>query len=357
MKASHIEELLSALGCSKIKRGGRVVHSTCPLALWTHSGGRDKNPSFAVFIEDNDTSTAGCLAANCRFHGNMNELLWRIQAKSGRDMSGLLLKVRNWDSPNFKRILDSIESKEKFGERRPTDTKKSTAAWTGGKDYSDPLIAASMAPELPESAKEHVQKMIDHLDQESLDYLHGPDRRFTDATLAKWKIGWHPGARRVSLPQYDHLGRLVNISGRYVPYWPSWVMESKAPKWMHANGFNRELYLFGEDWFQLSGDGRGTIFLTEGGFDVVYLDQCGVPNAAAINGSHINKIQIEKVLRWFDHLVLVMDGDEAGKESVRKLNKIFSPRMTVSTYVIPDGRDPNQMKDEEIDDLKRRFLS
>jgi len=231
----------------------------------------------------------------------------------------------------------------------------------GGKDYSDPLLRADMKPPLPESAVELMEKMRTWIDQEAWNYLTGPERRLTPQTIEKWKIGWHPRLRRISVPQYDRIGRLVNLSGRHVPYWPECVplseWESKAPKWMHSHGFDRELYLFGEDWLKTDGDGKGTVFLVEGAFDAIYMDQCGVPNVAGINGSYINDTQVDKILKWFDFVVILMDGDQAGIDAAARIEARLLRRIQTVTFLIPDGRDPNQMTDNEVEDLKSRFLS
>ena len=124
---------------------------------------------------------------------------------------------------------------------------------------------------------------------------------------------------------------------------------------MHSNGFDRELFLFGEEWFEVNEDGRGTIFICEGAFDVIYMDQCGLKNVGGINGSHINNTQVDKILKWFDSAVLLMDGDPAGIEAAAKIDGRLSRRMHVTTYLIPGGRDPNQMEEEEVADLKARF--
>lgn len=361
MRADKIEKLLVSLGCTKIRRTSRGIRSSCPFASWNHSKGEDKHPSFLVYDRDDDMSHAGCLAASCRFKGDLNDLVWRLQKKTGRDLSAQLLFIAENDSVSVKKRMERIE-KSSGWYSKPSES-KTTAAWTGGKDYSDPAVLAEMHPPLPPSHEEHVQHMIDRLNEEAIEYLLGPDRRFTMESIKKWKLGWHPGPRRISVPQYDHLGRLVNVGGRYVRWWPphlDWIVpaaesENRVPKWMHSLGFERELYLFGEDWFEISGDGTGTVFIVEGAFDVIYLDQCGIKNVAAINGSHANKPQVDKVLKWFDQVVLVMDGDDAGIEARDRLVNTFGRRINVATYLVPGGRDPNQMTDDEVEDLKQRF--
>jgi 5S rRNA maturation endonuclease (ribonuclease M5) len=358
MKAEHIEKLLNSLGCEKIRTAGNKIRSTCPLAPWKHGGGKDEHPSLAVFIADDDSSGVNCMSGRCGFHGSLTDLLYKLQKLSGRDMSALLMFVAENNTVNLDKQMSRIDAAAGYY-AMPKESSGPVSV-EGGKDYSDPLVRASMSSALPESAVEMMEKMRTWIDAEAWEYIKGPDRRLTEATVEKWKIGWHPQQRRVSVPQYDRLGRLVNLSGRYVPYWPKCIplseRESRVPKWMHSNGFDRELFLFGEEWLQISDDGRGTIFICEGAFDVIFMDQCGLPNVAGINGSHINDTQVDKILKWFDSVVLLMDGDPPGIEAARKIENRLAQRTHVLTHLISDGRDPNQMEVWEVEDLKSRYL-
>lgn len=318
----------------------------------------DTHPSFCVYIHDDDESGANCFT--CGFHGSLTDLVYRMQKLSGRELSTQLLFVSEHNNVSLEKQMARIDAAAGHY-ALPSTSPNGPAAVQGGRDYSDPLARASANPPLPESAVETMNKMIEWLDEESIGYLTGPSRRLTSETIEKWKLGWHPWARRVSVPQYDRIGRLVNLSGRHLPYWPGEVppsdREANAPKWMHANGFDRELYLFGEYWFEISEDGKGTVFIVEGGFDVIFLDQCGLKNVAGINGSYINKTQVEKILKWFDSAVIVMDGDLPGMEAAARIEKTLSSRMHTVVHRISRGRDPNQMEVEEVEDLKARFQS
>lgn len=365
MRSEHIEQLLDSLGCVRIYRAARGVRSTCPLASWNHSGGEDKHPSFFVFIDNDGASNARCQGAGCGFKGDLIVLLYKLQKLSKRDLSAQMMFVAENNSVSHKKRMQKLESVGSWYNATPPaarDPKKS-AAWEGGKDYSDPVVAATLHPPLPDSHKDHEQKMVSLLNDEAMQYLTGIDRRFTEESIAKYSLGWHPWSRRIAVPQYDFLGRLVNIGGRYLRYWPDVYpslvpasdREDRVPKWMHSLGFHRDQYLFGEDRIDRSEDGRGVVFLVEGPFDVIYLVQCGIKNVVAINGSHINGPQIEKLLKWFDSVVIVMDGDAAGGKATTRLEKVFAKRIHVATYAIPDGRDPNQMTEYEVEDLKYRF--
>ena len=361
MKAERIEELLGMLGCRSIKASGRGVRSSCPLAPWTHTGGKDKHPSFFVYIEEKDTSHCGCLAASCGFRGDLKQLVQKIEKRSGRKLTDLIWFVHEHDQSDLGgRLARAAANGGFYTLEESSEPRRGGAVWTGGKDYSNPLVISAANEALPREHEQYVTQMVGSHDMESISYLHGPTRRFTDETIRRWKLGWHPTQRRISVPQYDYLNRLVSISGRYVPYWPECVplheREKRVPKWMHSKGFDRELYLFGEDKFVLEEGGSGTVFLVEGAFDVIFLDQCGVPNVAAINGSYVNRIQIEKVVHWFDHVVILMDGDEAGVESAERLRNTFAKRIDTNVYTIADGRDPNDLDFEEVECIKQRFL-
>jgi len=362
MRAEAIVKLLESLDCKRIRQKPSGVSCSCPLAPWNHSKGEDKSSSFLVYVKDDDVSRAGCLGGSCRFQGDLNDLLFRIQKLSGRDLSAQLLYVSEHNNISIEKRMERIEFSSGWYSE-PSESKP-MPVWTGGKDYSDPEVLAKLHPPLPKSAEDHVEKMISLLNDEVISYLTGPQRRFTMESIAKWKLGWHPGPRRVSVPQYDHTARLVNIGGRYLRYWcdiypyivPEVSREDRVPKWMHSLGFERDQYLFGEDWFETSNNGTGTVFIVEGAFDVIYLDQCGIKNVAAINGSHVNKPQVAKILRWFDSVILVMDGDDAGRDAAARLEKIFANQIHVATYLIPGGRDPNDMTFDEVEDLKSRFV-
>jgi len=292
----------------------------------------------------------------CNFHGSLNDLIFKLQKLSNRDLSEQLLFLSENNQSDIKKSLKKIDGAGGMYSPR----KGGSIFWDGGKDYSDPVVLAKANPALPEADEKRVAEMVDLLSPDIVDYLKGPKRRFYDETIRDWKLGWHPGASRISVPQYDHINRLVNISGRLFNPWPDCLPglgEDRRPKWMHARGFKRDLYLFGEDKFDLSDDGRGTAFIVEGAFDVIYLHQCGLRNVGAINGSYINKPQVDKIVKWFDRVVLVMDGDEPGREAGDRLVKRLSPRIHTDQYFIGDGRDPNEMTDSEVAELQIRFLS
>ena len=359
MRALQVEELLGALGCDRIHAAisgrGPLVRSTCPLAFWNHSGAKDRKPSFAVFVADKDASYARCLA--CGFKGDLNTLVLMIQRRSGRDLSKMWLFVQENDKADLGTRLEKkkggagLYSIPKQASSEPTDM-----SWNQGPDLSDLVAQADAIPVLDQGHESHVQKMIECLDDEALDYLKGHEegeRRLTAETIIERRLGWHPGARRIGIPQHDRNGRLVNISGRYLA---GSFDEWEPPKWMHAKGFRKEYFLYGEDRFVLRDDGKGTGFLVEGMFDQIFLEQEGIPNVGAMCGAFLSKFQCEKIVRWFDHLVMIPDGDPEGYRAKDRVIENVGSRITVSWFRTPIGLDPDELVDKHISEIKARFL-
>lgn len=345
MRSEKINELLSALGADKIKVKDRVVECRC--LLGRHA---DRRRSFFVMSNDNSLSTGKC--HSCQWSGSLYDLVRDVRGGNKELTESLLRFVWEHEPTGMIARVDrmhgglyeipKLEPRE-GGPQMPV---------TNGPDYSDPLSVCDAFAGLPDSTVELVDTLVNQLDSEAMYYLRSK-RRLSDAAIKGWRLGWHPIARRISIPQYDRNQRLVNLSGRHLPS----ILDGWNPlPWMHARGFKKELFLFGEDKF-LSYTGKGTLFLVEGMFDAIYLTSVGIPNVAAMCGSSLSKYQIEKIVRWFDRLVIVPDGDEPGWESAKKIRSIMEPRMTqgVFTFPTPSGLDPDELSDEEINDIKHQL--
>lgn len=346
MKAGHIQELLSALGCRRISGSDLKVRSTCPLGPWRHGGGKDEHPSFVVFAEENYHSKCKCLGAACNFKGSLTELLWAYEQHSKIRLDKYHRFITSNDQANLKGMLERAEGNlgifKKF---------KMPGAVDGGMDHAEILKAAEQSNDLSNFVH-CVDEMRGFMTDESRSYLNA--RRITDASIDEWRLGWHPRARRIAIPQYDKDNRLVNIGGRIIdpdddPFW-------RQIPWMHAKGFKKELFLFGEDKFT-SFDGKGTMVLVEGMFDAIYLYQEGVRNVAAMLGAHVNIPQYTKIVRWFDRLVIVPDGDPEGFKAADRIVEMFANKIPVVVYPMAQDKDPDEMTKSEIEDLIQNYLT
>lgn len=368
MRAEKIERILRALHVERITTTitgkGPIVRSSCPLAPWSHKMGRDKRPSFAVFAVENDESHCRCLAGGCGFRGTMKDLLWRIHEKmekKSRDrVRRLINELQDGDQRNPMPALDRL--KHDAGFFSIPDPSDSIAKLYGqGRDYSDVLSIADVLTPLPPSAEKTMADMREMLVDRSWVEALGIDpmiyllkqRGLAEETIQKWKLGWHPMARRIAIPQYDRNGRLMNIGGRYVQ---CGIDNWEPPPWMHASGFKKEMFLFGEDYLRYQADGKGTVFLVEGMFDVIWLDGQGIPNVVAMCGSDLGRYQRQKILRWFDRMVIIPDGDAAGDKVAKQIQESFGKQIEIHIFPTPDGLDPDQLSERHLDEIRSKFV-
>lgn len=369
MKADKIERILRALHVDRITSTltakGMIVRSSCPLAPWTHKMGRDKRPSFAVFAVEDDESHCKCLSGSCLFRGTMKDLLWKIhekmEKKSKIKIKRLINDLQDGDQRNPLPALDRMKHEAGFFSiPHPDDS--IAKLYSQGRDYSDILSMADTLTPLPATAERTVSEMVEMLHDRSwaeamgIDPLHYLDvqRKLRPETIAKWKIGWHPTARRIAIPQYDRNGRLMNVGGRYIPcVTDNW----EPPPWMHALGFKKEMFLFGEDHLVYEASGKGTVFLVEGMFDVIWLDGQEIPNVVGMLGADLSRYQRQKILRWFDRLVIIPDGDEAGYKVANQIMDSFGKQIETHIFPTPSGLDPDQLSNEHLNEIRSRFVS
>jgi len=69
-------------------------------------------------------------------------------------------------------------------------------------------------------------------------------------------------------------------------------------------------------------------------------------------GTSLSKVQEELLLERFPQLVLMLDGDEAGRRASQQVAARFWGKVSLSMVEVPNGRQPDQLSSEEI----RRIL-
>ncbi len=89
--------------------------------------------------------------------------------------------------------------------------------------------------------------------------------------------------------------------------------------------------------------GQQTVIVVEGYFDCMRVHQAGLPWAVALMGSSLAVAQERTLLQHFDRIVLMVDGDAAGRTASRTIAARLSGRCAVSVVHLPDGAQPDQL--------------
>jgi DNA primase len=147
---------------------------------------------------------------------------------------------------------------------------------------------------------------------------------------------------RVLFPIFDSQGRAIAMGGRVLPGPES---ENTAK---YLNSRETALFTKGNQLYalNLARDAikkTGVALVMEGYTDVVIAHQCGFENAVAVLGTALGAQQIRLLKRFADRLriVLVLDGDEAGRKRANEVLQLFvAENADVRVLTLPEEFDP-----------------
>ena len=167
-------------------------------------------------------------------------------------------------------------------------------------------------------------------------------RGISRETLDLFGAGFFPGkgsmAGRVVIPIHSEKGELVAYVGR--------AIDGSEPKYKFPAGFHKSLVLYNLGQ-AVRENSAGAVAVVEGFFDCMKVQQAGHP-CAALMGSSLSEDQEEILCRNFRKVLLMFDGDEAGRACTEDCLRRLSRRLWVRVADVPEGRQPDQLTDEEI---------
>ena len=296
-----IEQILGRYGV-KLKKSGKELRGRCPI----HQG--DGTDSFHANTEKNAFHCFSCQAK-----GNVLDLVAAIEKCSVRDAA---LKLKDWfpasassstPAPDGKPVADSRLAKEEVGERG--EPNKPLGFQLKGIDFAHPYLA---------------QRGID---PETAEYFG---------------VGFFSGkgsmSGRIVIPIENEKGELVAYAGRSV--------DGSEPKYKLPAGFKKSpvLYNLGR---VLEEDSTGTVVLVEGFFDcmkVVLAEHVCV----ALMGCSLSGDQEEQLAAHFRQVVVMLDGDEAGRKAAGEIAGRLAHRVWVRVVDLPEGKQPDQLSTAEL---------
>jgi DNA primase len=166
---------------------------------------------------------------------------------------------------------------------------------------------------------------------------------------------------RLMFPVADLHGRIVAFSGRQLDPPPGEEPRGDAPA-KYVNSPEGPLYKKGDILFGLH-EGRvdvrreGWVLVCEGNFDLVALHQAGFPNAVAPMGTALTATHAKLIRRFAERVVLLFDGDRAGRRAVHSAFPVLQGEGLASRVVVlPSGSDPDTfLRAEGADALRRKI--
>lgn len=146
---------------------------------------------------------------------------------------------------------------------------------------------------------------------------------------------------RLMFPIWDLQDRPISMGGRIIP-----GGDTDNPGAKYINGpetrlFSKSRQLYGMNLARASMQKSGEVLVMEGYTDVIAARQAGIEPVVAVLGTALGERHIEVLKRFVDRVVLVLDGDEAGRRRADQVLELFvGASVDLRIITLPGGADP-----------------
>jgi DNA primase len=171
------------------------------------------------------------------------------------------------------------------------------------------------------------------------------ERGIDPATAVEFGVGFYARSGllsgRIVIPVANAQGQTVAYAGR--------ALDDRLPKYKLPAGFRKAWELF--NVHRAAATGSKTAIVVEGYFDCLRVHRAGLPWVVALMGSSLSAEQENALLAAFDRVILLLDGDAAGRVASRAIATRLSHRCPVCEVRVPDGTQPDQLSLSAIHQL------
>lgn len=394
VKEKTIERLLYAVGSSIHGGVGNKIKANCPFGH-KHSGGYDKNPSFAFFKGESGWRY-NCFS--CGSRGGLYKMLWELLPYYGRRPHFLAVWTEIYDTDQLdvedRTALERLDYGIGGKFSKPKLLGKTKVVLPAKQSPTVPLNASSRpAPintplndteaicgktgRLFDMPVEDTKPTVEILPKGTEDkwkgslpiwYLFERNIFNPDESVAEYNLKYDDKTRRLMFPVYnldqelvgytgrlmweqDHCfkcGKIVKTDGSYVHKCRCGTM---YPKYLHKSGNWRRNSLFGIHRHKEN----VPIIIVEGPMDAVVLQSHGAACPVAILGANINRGQVQLIAERTQHVLVMGDGDEAGRRMNRETKKAIEDyadeigkEMDVRFIDLDEGLDPGTLTNDQF---------
>lgn len=277
---------------------GMNIPVTCPI----HKDGREARPSCYIFMDNNDKDTqfGTCHCFTCGYAASL---------------------------PKF--IADCFEEDDaSFGEEWLLE--RCNVAFVSEVSYLPPISL--------DKKKQEVYTLDEQVLQ-NYNYYHDYMwyRKLTKEVVDLFEVGYDPTRQMITFPVRDDKGRLLFVTGRSV-----------VTKFFHIpDGIEKPVYLL----YHIKQQRITDVAICESQINALYLWSCGIPAVALFGTGSPYQYELLKKsgIRSFR---LYFDGDDGGRKGAVRFKKNMPKDVLITDYMVPQGKDVNDLTLEEIESLK-----
>ena len=177
-------------------------------------------------------------------------------------------------------------------------------------------------------------------------HKYGTSRRFSKELLEQFGAGYCVSkgmfSGRFIFPLHNAQGELVGYLGRSIDGSEPKYLFPPAEKGFHKRyllwNFHREVQEMGPN---------AEVVVVEGCFDCLRVKEVGYP-CVALLGSQLTREQEELLSNHFQHIVLLLDGDDAGRGATDDCLKRLGRRLFIKAHELPEGQQPDTLSREDL---------
>ena len=146
---------------------------------------------------------------------------------------------------------------------------------------------------------------------------------------------------RVIFPWLSMSGKVCAFGGRLLD------SRTKGVNQKYVNSPESEIYhkskeLYGIFQAKKAIVREDLVYMVEGYTDVISMHQCGIENVVANSGTALSTDQIRLLRRFTSNIILLYDGDAAGKKAaMRGTDMLLAEGMNIKIVLLPESEDPD----------------
>ena len=271
------------------------VRVTCP----HHGDGKEKNPDCYINASKDDKLEYGyCHCFACGFSGRLSKF-----------------------------IGECFDSDESFGEDWLVERFGSSILDRGVDLSNFDIRNTSDITYLDESVLDSMQSYHPYMDKRKL------SRKVCEA----FKVKYEPSTKCIVFPVYDEHNKLYMLTRRSV--------ESKK----FIIDANKEKPVYAFNYINLKSIKE--VIVCESQINCLYMWSLGYPSIALFGTGTQHQYDILNNSSII-HYYLAFDGDDAGKKGIKRFIKNIKKGVFIDIYVLPGGKDVNDLSEEEFNNLE-----
>lgn len=149
---------------------------------------------------------------------------------------------------------------------------------------------------------------------------------------------------RIIFPIHNERGHVIGFSGRsFLETTDDSFVQAKYLNTPETSLFNKSKILYNLHQAKTAIRREKEVFFFEGYMDVLAAWQAGIKNGIATMGTSLTESQVQVLDRFSEHIILAFDGDQAGKEAIKRSLDYLTQNTHFSIEIIafPAGLDPD----------------